>query len=126
MDKYTVRFTGFGAADSAVDIAKSMGLEVMKKGDVWNKRTGKQFDENVFSLTETVSYAEGFDVGIMRLVKIINGSAQLLSIYKACAYIELQIWISPSASRSIPSIHLRNEQLRWLSEIRADVDVAIY
>ena len=126
MDNYTVRLTGFGAPDTSIEIAISACLEIMRKGDVWNKRTGRQFDENVFSLTESVTYEEGFTVGIMRIIEKIDKSDILLSLYTTCTHVELQVWASPNVSRSIPSIHLTKEQVKWLADIHADVDIVVY
>ena len=49
MKKYRINLAGFGIDDDkllSLQPDMVIGLEITRKGEIWNKRTGKKYEEN--------------------------------------------------------------------------------
>ncbi len=129
MGEYTVNLTGFGISDEEIrDLENSpiTGLQIIKKGDISNSRLGKTYRENIIRLSNFTTYEIGFSPKIDNFISLIEKNSMVRKAFENCSYVELQIWINILDDETgIPSMHLTSAQMKYLSEINADLDVDI-
>ncbi len=125
MEKYVINLTGFGIEDSYINSINIRDLRIIKKGDIWNKRTGKKYEENIIRISLTTTYEEGFGSVIDQILSKLESTSLLSKLFMNCRYVELQIWISLDDENRVPSIHISQEQMTRLTKIKAHIDVDI-
>ena len=123
---YRVNIAGFGVNDVDVESLVINGLEVTKRGDISNKRTGAVHTENIIRICTTTTYEKGFEPAIDRLLRKIKNNHHLAVLFSQCPYVELQIRVMTcNREFGIPAISISKEQLAYLSTIGACVDVSV-
>jgi hypothetical protein len=126
MSEYIVNLAGFGIDDDTIASLDNKGLQIKKRGDVWNSRTGKKYPENIISISCDTSYEKGFGPIIDEIINKLKSSQSLLDTFEKCNYVELQIWASLDVDYHVPSIHISLEQMKFLAKINANIDIDIY
>ena len=126
MTQYRVNLAAFGTDSKYLATAEKFGLEITKKGEIWNRRTGTRFDENIIRLLNHTTYEDGFEPAIEEIILKMEESPQLMGMFQNSPKVELQIRIEQSDDDGlVPSIHMTARQLGFLSKIGAEVDVDI-
>ncbi|MFA6292174.1 MAG: hypothetical protein WC637_10350 [Victivallales bacterium] len=126
MKKYRVRIAGFGLPDEFVQNYRgSIDLEIKRKGQIHNKRTGSKYDENIIAIEEHTTYEKGFEEAIDRLISLIKTEPRVSGLFDKCSYIELQVWVRLDDENRVPNIHLSPSQVDFLSKMKAHIDVDI-
>ena len=69
MEEYVINLTGFGIDDSHIERIKINELIIKRKGDIWNKRTGKTYEENIIRISFSTTYEEGFGPVIDKILE---------------------------------------------------------
>jgi len=127
MEQYRINLAGFGIEDDKLlplEHGLSIELEITRKGEIWNKRTGKKHEENFIRLLDSTTYEMGFSPKIDEFIIILESNPILKAAFQSCNMIELQIRITMIGDESrIPHIHISANQMKYLSEIGARVDV---
>ena len=127
MEQYRINLAGIGIEDDKLLPLQSdmvMGLEITRKGELWNKRTGKRYEENAIRLMDSTIYEAGFSPKIDDFIKILESNPILKDAFQSCDLIELQIRVTMRGDETgIPSIHITSDQIKYLSEIGARIDV---
>lgn len=119
-----VTLAGFGADSDAIKMLDLQTVEVMHEDDVWRRRTGETYGENIVRISEVLRQSEGVEQAVKRLEARWRGSPALQSAIASCNYIELQVHAT-DCDQEMPCIHLSAEQLVWLAECGAQIDVAL-
>jgi hypothetical protein len=129
MKQYRINLAGFGIEDDKLLPLQSdivTGLEIIQKGDVWNERTGKEYAENIIRLLDFTTYETGFSPKIDGFIKMLEANPILKNAFQNCTEIELQIRVTMRGDETgIPSIQLSSDQMKYLSEIGAHIDIDI-
>ncbi|WP_027360600.1 DUF4279 domain-containing protein [Desulforegula conservatrix] len=126
MEQFTIRIAGFGLPDEF--ITDSLGLNALnvnRKGEIWNIRTGKCYEENIIFVKDKTTYESGFEEALDRLIVLFNSCPMISELFTKCSYKELQIWASMGDEKLVPSIHLSPEHVLFLSSINAHIDIDI-
>lgn len=127
MKQYRINLAGFGIDDDKLLSLQSnmvKGLEITRKGEIWNKRTGKEYAENIIRLLDSTTYEAGFSPKIDDFIKTLESNPILKNAFQNCTEIELQIRVTMRGDEDrIPSIHISSDQMKYLSEIGARIDV---
>ncbi len=129
MDSYHINIAGFGIDDKYLNTLNTLNLnnmEIIKKGDIWNKRTGKKHTDNIIRICTTTTYEDGIKPAVDFLIKQIKKNKQISLLLSKCESVELQIWISYGNEVLIPNIHISREQLSYLAKIGTNIDVSIH
>ena len=125
--QYRINLAGFGIEDAdlfRLEHGLTIELEINRKGEIWNKRTGNKYEENIIRLLAFTTYEMGFSPKIDDFINILETHPILKDAFRSCDRIELQIRITMRGEEvGIPSIQLSSDQMRYLSEIGARVDV---
>jgi len=125
MENYIINLTGFGIDDSYIEDINITELKIKRKGDIWNKRTGKKYEENIIRISSTTQYEEGFGPAVDNILCKLETISLLSNLFLNCRYVELQLCIFLDDSNRVPSIHISLEQLQRLSKFNANIDVDI-
>ncbi len=64
MGKCRANIAGFGIEDRLIASVNLPELEIARKGDIWNKRPGKKYEENIITITSIATYEKGFGSAI--------------------------------------------------------------
>jgi hypothetical protein len=127
MEQYRISLAGFGIEDDKLLSFQSdmvTGLEIIRKGEIWNKRTGKEYTENIIRLLDFTTYEAGFSPKIDGFIKMLELNPILKDAFQSCDEIELQIGVTMRGDETgIPSIQLSSDQMKYLSEIGAHIDI---
>lgn len=127
MKKYRINLAGFGIDDDkllSLQPDMVIGLEITRKGEIWNKRTGKKYEENAIRVLDSTTYEAGFSPKIDDFIKMLESNSVLKDAFQSCEVIELQIRVKMEGDETgIPSIHITSEQIKYLSQIGARIDV---
>jgi hypothetical protein len=126
MKDYYMNLAGFGIDNDVIASLNEKDFQIKKRGAVWNIRTGKKYPENIISISKDTSYEKGFGPIIDEMINDLKSSQFLLNTFAKCDYVELQIRVRLDEDNHVPSIHISLEQMIFLSEINAHVDVDIY
>ncbi len=125
MEKFTLNMVGFGFPDHYLNTSILQRVIIKKKGDIWRKGTGETYKENIARLPIEIKYEDGFCIGVDKIIEMFNNSENLFEVFTSCNYLELQIVISCGDDVRIPHIHIKKEQMDFLSNIKADIDIQI-
>lgn len=125
MNKYRLFLSGFGLDDIILESLDDNIIEIKKRGEIWNKVTGKRYEENIIRFKCDVDYNLGYESAISILVGKIKNDQCLLKALLACNYLELQIFIDGECETPIPSIHINHEHLSFLTALNAHIDISI-
>ena len=126
-NQYRINLAGVGIEDDdllRLEHELTIELEITRKGEIWNKRTGKKYEENSIRLLDFTTYEMGFSPKIDDIINILEANPILKDAFRSCELIELQIRVTMRGDElGIPSIHITSDQMRYLSEIGARIDV---
>jgi hypothetical protein len=127
MEQYRINLAGVGINDDKLlplEDGLSIELEITRKGEIWNKRTGKKHEENIIRLLDSTTYEKGFSPKIDEFITILESNPILKDAFQSCNVIELQIRVTMIGDEiGIPHIQISTSQMRYLSEIGARIDV---
>jgi hypothetical protein len=127
MEQYRINLAGVGIEDDKLLPLQSEavdGLQILRKGDIWNKRTGKKYEENIIRLLDSTTYEIGFSPKVDDFIKTLESNPVLKDAFQNCTLIELQIRVTMRGDEDrIPSIHVSSEQVKYLSVMGARIDV---
>jgi len=125
--QYRINLAGFGIEDDhllRLEHGLTVELEITRKGEIWNKRTSKRYEENTIRLLDFTTYELGFSPKIDHFIKLLEANPILKEAFRSCNVIELQIRVTMRGEETgIPWIHISSDQMRYLSEIGARIDV---
>lgn len=124
-DLYRIRIAGWGIESSSISESLSPNLKIRRAGEVINPRTDKRESENHIWIEASTTYEEGFEQPLDELLNTLKLSESLTGLFAECAYVELQIFVSLDDENHVPSIHLSPDQVRFLSQLGAHVDIDI-
>lgn len=99
------------------------GVRVFRKGDIWRKRTGQKYQDNIARLTLPVTHDSGYGDTLDRLITRINNEDTLSNLLLKCREVEVQFSASLDNELQMPHLHLTAQQLHFLSNINAEVDI---
>ena len=126
MENYRLRMAGFGLQYEDIDnIPYNCGLSVYRKGKIKNESSAVKYKENTIILEEITTYEIGYEESINRIIEKFKTYPELTALYEKCNYRELQVWITLDDEYRVPSIHLTPDQIVFLSQMKAHVDVDI-
>ena len=125
MEKYRLNFYIVGINDIQVEQLENYLIDIKRKGDVWNKRTGKQYKENIAKKTIYTSYEKGFEPIINELIFFIKENTFVSRLLEHAREISLQICVDLDEECRIPYIHFTSEQLSFFSKINSEIDFQI-
>jgi len=129
MEQYRINLAGFGLNDDELlplRVNMVTGLEIIRKGDIWNKKTGKEYAENIIRLLDSTTYETGFSPKIDGFIKILESNPTLKNAFQNCTEIELQIRVTMRGDETgIPSIQLSSSQMQYLSSVGAHIDIDV-
>lgn len=125
MESFIINLAGFGFPDQYLDVPCVSSLEILKKGDVWRRKTEEKYKENIAILSITTTYEDGFGSVIDKIIGIIKNDGCLFEMFSSCGYLELQIVVSMGDNYRIPHIHISKNQMRFLLSMDADIDIQI-
>ncbi|GBC62893.1 hypothetical protein DENIS_3877 [Desulfonema ishimotonii] len=125
MENYRINLAGFGIDDEFLMHLNINDLEITKKGDIWNKHTGKKYEENIIRISGSTTYEKGFGIAVDSIIKRVESDTLLNNLFHRCEYVELQIWICQDDDHRVPSITLSPEQMEFLIKLKANVDIDV-
>ncbi len=124
-DSYRVRIAGWGIEASSLPDSPSPELKIRHAGEVISSRTGKRESENHIWIEASTTYEAGFEQPLDELINILKASDLLRGAFAECRHVEVQIWVSLNDENHVPSIHLSPDQIGFLSELGAHLDVDV-
>ena len=125
MEKYRLNFYIVGIGDAQADQLDNQQIDVKRKGDIWNKRTGKKYEENIAKKTIYTTYEEGFQPIVGELIAFIKENSHTSTLLKHAREISLQICVDLDDECRVPYIRFSPEQLAFFSEINSEIDFHI-
>lgn len=130
MGEYRINFAGFGIEDGKLLLlnssTKSM-LEINQKGEIWNQRTGKVYEENIIRLLDNTTYEMGFSCKIDGFITMLEENPNLKDAFINCVELELQIRVTMTGEETgIPSIQISSKQMLYLAKLGVRIDIDIF
>jgi hypothetical protein len=122
---YRLNFYLLGVSDDLISQLDSNQIEIKRKGDIWNKRTGKRYNENIVKKIIYTTYEEGFQLAVDKLISFIGSNPQYKNIIAFAKEVTMQICIDLDEECRVPYIKFTSEQLAYLSAINSDIDFHI-
>ncbi len=124
-NNYRLNFYILGIEDEFVDQIDPQQLEIKRKGAVWNKRTGKQYVENIAKKTILTTYEAGFQPAVDQLIKFIKENEFVNILLQSSREVSLQVCVDLDDECRVPYIRFGPEQLDFFSKIQSDIDFHI-
>jgi hypothetical protein len=125
MKKFSMSLIGVGFDESFFKSVNCDSLQFYRKGDVWRKRTGQTYEDNIARLSINVTIEEGYSEALNRLMDMLDKNPSLLALTLNCREVEVQFSIAVEEYPDFPWLHLDSEQVKYLSKINAEIDVNI-
>jgi hypothetical protein len=125
MNNFRLNLHIIGFEDTLIGALNLEDIVVMRKGDVWNKRTGKQFTENSIEKTVQTTYEEGFGPALDKMIQFIVKNPTILNLIKIARLVSFQICVDLDDECNIPYIGVTKEQIAYLAEINAELEFHI-
>jgi len=129
MYDFSVSLICVGFDDGLIESLKQEDICVSRKGDIWRKRTGQKYQDNIVRLTLPATHdGGGYGGALDCLIAKIKNEEILLNLVSKCRVVEVQFSASidfSDDSQSMPWLHLSTQQLLFLTKINAEVDIHI-
>lgn len=124
-EKYRLNFYILGVDDALADQLVSQQIEINRKGDIWNKRTGKKYEENIVKKTLYTTYEEGFQPIVDELIVFTEQNPFMGALLEDSREVSLQICVDLDDDCRVPYICFTTRQLVFFSKINSEIDFHI-
>ena len=125
MCNYDLYLAGFGFSDKYLGSPSLSSFVIHRKGEIWRRKTGEKYQENIFKYRVSVSYEAGFGPAIDEIITLLNKDVFLSHIVASCKYVELQVKIETDDDLKIPHMHFTDRQMYFLGLSGIDLEVNI-
>lgn len=125
MKKYRLNLYVLGLDEAYLDQIDDQQFVVQRKGDIWNKRTGKQYEENIVKKRMYTTYEKGFHSVVDEIITFIEENSIFSKLLCHAREISLQICVDLDEENRVPYIRFSPKQLAFFAKINAEIDFQI-
>ena len=125
MQNFYLNLICIGFGEQFFDSLTIENLRFHRKGDIWRKRTGQKYKDNIAKLSLPVDTDNGYGATFDHLKEMVESEITLLALLQDSREIEVQFSASLDDENHMPHLHLTVQQIEFLLKINAEIDIHI-